>query len=349
MKTLLGVGVLATLLLTLPVAAQPVIGAKSGIVNYVQGEVYLADKLLELQPAQFPEIQENTVVRSQDGLAEILLTPGVVLRIAENTSFKLISNRLIDTRLELLSGTAIVDAMEVAKDTSVTVVFKESTVAVTKAGIYRFDAKLDRLKVFKGSAEVRTGTNVVTVQTGKMLVFSGALAVAEKFSVDQTDSFDHWSRRRDEAMARSNISAANQARKTWAGSNPCLGRTFSGSAAMPLMGSWGYNPYYGFGTYIPCRGRFQSPYGFYYWSPVAVYREFFAPRPVYTFSDMGPRSYPSMGSSSGGYSGAAGSSGMSGGAVSAPPSAAASSGSSSAGAASSSSVGGGGGGGGRGR
>jgi len=345
----------AALLLALPLAAQPVIGAKSGIVNYVEGKVFLADKPLELQPAQFPDIKENTLMRTEEGRAEILLTPGVVLRIGDNASFKLITNRLIDTRLELLGGSAVVDAMEVAKETNVTFVYKDSTVTLAKAGIYRFDTEPGRIKVFKGSADVKTGASIVNVQSGKMLTFSGALAVAEKFNTEQTDSLDHWSHRRDEQMAISNVSAANHARKTASVSDPCVLTRYQRNSGLvtPLMGSWDYNPYYGFGTYVPCRGMLNSPYGYRYWSPVAVYHQFFAPRPIYTYPNagsMGGGSYPTMRPSSGGYSGAVGSSGVSSVAVSAPAPAAASSGSSAAGAAPSSSVGGGAsGGGGRGR
>jgi hypothetical protein len=340
----------ALLLTSLPLHAQPVLGAKSGIVNYVQGKVFLADKLLELQPAQFPEINENTVMRTEEGLAEVLLTPGVVLRVGENSSFKMISTRLIDTRLELLVGSAVVDAMEIAKDTNVTLVVKDNSITISKAGIYRFDSEPARLKVFKGSADVKTGTTVVNVSSGKMLNFTGTLAAAEKFNTEETDSLDHWSRRRDELMAMSNVSAANQARKTLALNDPCLvTRNYRTGGVMPLLGSWGYNPYYGLGTYIPCSGAFNSPYGYRYWSPMAVYRQFFAPRPVYTYRDSGSMGmpYPTMGSSSGGYSGAVGSS--SSGAISSAPAAAASSGSSAASSSGSSSVGGGaGGGGGRG-
>jgi len=187
MKPIWIAGLSAAFLIALPLSAQPVIGAKSGIVNYIEGKVFLGDQVLELQPAQFPEIKENTVVRTGEGRAEILLTPGIVLRMGENSSFKLITNRLIDTRLELLGGSAVVDAMDVTKDTNVTVVFKESTVTFSKAGIYRFDTEPGRMKVFKGSADVRSGTSMVTVQSGKMLNFTGTVAVAEKFNGDQTD------------------------------------------------------------------------------------------------------------------------------------------------------------------
>src|SRR6185503_4953642 len=116
--------------------------------------------------------------------AEVLLTPGTVLRLGEATSFKLITNRLIDTRLEMLTGSATVVVMEVAKEASVTIVYKDSEVTFAKAGIYRFDAEPGRVKVFKGAADVKTGTTVVNVAQGKALTMGNTLAVAEKFNPD---------------------------------------------------------------------------------------------------------------------------------------------------------------------
>ena len=351
MKPIWVAGPLLALASVLPVMAQPVIGAKSGIVNHAEGQVYLADKELDIQPAQFPEIKENMVMRTGEGRAEVLLTPGAVLRIGENSSFQMITNRLIDTRIELLTGSAVVDAMEIAKDTSLTFVYKDNLVKLAKAGIYRFDCEPGRIKVFQGSADVKTANATIQVGSGKMLSLGGALAVAEKFDTKKTDSLDHWSHRRDELMAVSNVSAANQARRTW-GMAPCGQGGWRNQPSVMRLGSWGYNPYYGLATYIPCRGTLNSPYGYRYWSPHAVYQAFYAPRPVYTPSyggGMGAPSYPTSSPTSGGYSGTVSAAPSSVGA-SAP--AAASSGSSSAASAGSSSVGGGatgGGGGGRGQ
>lgn len=342
---------LSAVAFALPVVAQPVIGAKSGIVNYVEGRVYLADNPLDPQPAQFPEIKENVTLRTEEGRAEVLLTPGTVLRAGENTSFKMLTTRLVDTRLELLTGSITVVAMEVSKDVSLTVVFKDSTVTFPKAGVYRIDAEPGMLKVFKGAADVKSGTSVTAVAAGKMLSLGGALATAEKFNPELTDSLDRWTRRRDELMAISNVSAANQARKRSMGSNPCAGGSIANHPAVIMnLGSWGYNPYYGLGTYIPCNGSIASPYGHRYYSPNGAYQAFYAPRPVYQPSDsgMGRPSYQTAAPSSGGYSGVSSTAASAPAATSA---AAASSGSSTAAASASSSVGGGaaGAGGGRGR
>src|SRR5690348_7131968 len=123
MKTLWVVGTAFLLaLVTVTASAQPVISAKSGMVAKVQGSVFLDNQALEDSATHFPDVKEKQVVRTEDGLVEVLLTPGVFLRMGEHSSVRMISNRLIDTRVELLTGSAVVESDDVAKDTSVTIV-----------------------------------------------------------------------------------------------------------------------------------------------------------------------------------------------------------------------------------
>ena len=324
-----------------PIHAQTVIGAKSGVINWVEGDAFLGDKPYVMQPSQFGEVKEGMVFRTEEGRAEVLLPPGVFLRIGEKSSIKMISNRLVDTRIDLLTGSGVIEVDDMAKEASVTVLCKDATITLSKAGLYRFDAEPAQVKVFKGSAEVAVNGQTVGVGAGKMVALGGAVAVADKFNVADTDSLDRWSHRRAEVLANANVSAAKQAHYGGYGaSNPCYG--YGGYNTGPFMkpwGTWGYNPYYGFGTYIPCAGTLNSPYGYRYWSPLAVYRAFYAPRPIYQPSSnmggFGAPSYHTMGGTSGGYSGTVSSAPSMG--ASAP--AAASSGASSAASAGSSSAG----------
>lgn len=352
MKTALLSGICLTVALgALPAGAQTVIGAKSGVINWVEGDVFVADQPYVMQPSQFGEVKEGQVLRTEEGRAEILLPPGVFFRMNESGSFKMISNRLIDTRVELLTGSAILEVDDLDKEASVTVLCKEGLVTVTKPGVYRFDAQPAQLKVFKGGADVEISGQKTPVAAGKMISLGGAVASVEKFDVAMTDSFDRWSHRRAEVIANANVSAAKQAHYGGSGgygvgANPCAG--YGGYRTGPFArpwGTWTYNPYYGFGTYIPCNGRLMSPYGYRMWSPTAVYEAFFAPRPVYSpspnFGSFGSPGYSTMGASSGGYSSSAGMSSSAG--ASSSGAAAASSGSSAASSAGASSAGHGGG------
>jgi hypothetical protein len=293
MKPVSMAGFLAVVLAlsAIPALAQPVISAKSGLISYVEGKVYLSDQIVEPSPTHFSDVKENAVVRAAEGRAEVLLTPGVVLRLGENSSFKMITNRLIDTRLELLTGSAVVEADEIAKDTSVTVVCKDGTVSLGKKGLYRFDAVPARLKVFEGLASAQVAGQNLDVASGKMLGLGGTTASVEKFDKEDTDSLDNWSKRRGELVAMANISAAKQVHDLGFGCAGYMpGTSFvtpvtpvtSASISQPCIvnpcaPSWRYNQWYGMMTYIPCGAMAWSPYGYQYWSPQTVFRAYNTP------------------------------------------------------------------------
>jgi hypothetical protein len=348
---------LAPALVAIPASAQPVISAKSGMIAKVEGTVLLGDQALEDSATHFPDIKENQVVRTEDGRTEILLTPGVFLRLGENGTVKMLSNRLIDTRVELVSGSAVVEADDIAKDTSVTVACKDATVTLSKAGVYRFDTEPARLKVFKGSAEVELGNSHVSVTGGKMVLLGGEMAL-QRFDADDTDALDRWSQRRGQYVAMANVSAAKSLLSSGA-SYSSLGWGLNNG---PCSGAWGFNAYYGMMTYIPCRGTLNSPYGYMYWSPFTVMRAYYVPPAYYgggrnynngfgSGGGMPSYSYPTASATSSGYSGtmAAASSSSSVGASAPAMSSAGSSAASSAGASSVGHGGGGGGAGGHGK
>jgi hypothetical protein len=251
----------------IPAAAQPVISARSGVIAYGEGAVYLGSQAWEPSSSQFDAIKENTVVRTEGGRVEVLLVPGSFLRLGENSSFRLITNRLIDTRLELLSGSAVLEVDQVSKDDNVTVVSGQAVIQFPKAGLYRLDSAPADVKVFKGAAAVQMGDQNIEVPSGKMLGMAGQTAAVQKFDTEDTDSLDNWSHRRGDLVASANVSAANYARTT---STSLLGN------------SWAWNPYFGMYTYLPMSGQWFSPYGGWFWSPFSVPYAYYAPPVIVT-------------------------------------------------------------------
>jgi hypothetical protein len=81
------------------VFGQLVISAHSGVVQYVEGRAYLDGTPVELKFGHFPDIKQNQEFRTEEGRAEILLTPGVFLRLGENSAIRMVSNGLTDTRV----------------------------------------------------------------------------------------------------------------------------------------------------------------------------------------------------------------------------------------------------------
>src|SRR5207302_6844894 len=109
-----------------PAFAQSVISAHSGLIHYVEGRVLLDGKPVEVKISAFPEIKENMEFRTEDGRAEVLLNPGVFLRMGENSSIRMLSTKLSDSQIEFLSGSAVIESSgELAqKDNSIMVLYK---------------------------------------------------------------------------------------------------------------------------------------------------------------------------------------------------------------------------------
>src|SRR5262249_1429144 len=84
-----GASVLFTLA-GLPAVAQSVISARSGLIHYAEGRVLLDGKPVEVKLTAFPQIKDNVALSAEDGRAEVLLNPGVFLRIGENSAVRMI-------------------------------------------------------------------------------------------------------------------------------------------------------------------------------------------------------------------------------------------------------------------
>src|SRR5579862_9800819 len=152
-------------------SAQYVISAHSGMVQTVDGDAYLNDQQVQPKFGHFPEIKENQEFRTEEGRAEILLTPGVFLRMAEKSSIRMVSNKLTDTRVEVLSGSVMVESDEMqkndAKDNAVMLLYKDSTMVLIKHGLYRVDADPASFKVYDGEAIVKGESGQLTLKSGK--------------------------------------------------------------------------------------------------------------------------------------------------------------------------------------
>lgn len=318
--------ILAAVLVALaaaPATAQPVAPAKSGMVSYIEGEVHIDDQLIpDPIVAQFPFMKENGVLRTGEGRAEVQMLPGWAMRLGDRSLLRMVTNRFIDTRVELVEGSAVVQVPEIQKDNSLTVVLGKAAIMIAKAGDYHFDASPARLKVFAGEANVKIGNETLVVVGGKMVNLGGALASVEKFNKENADSLDRWSGRRGELAAAANASSAKQVYDQYGRSAPCYTNVNSGTygtygtypytqnvnpGTTPCVGTMRWNPWYGLWTYIPYGARVCDPYyGYCYYNPDRIYSTYYAPQVTYqptTGFGGGNPGYQTSAPTSSGYSG----------------------------------------------
>lgn len=184
--------------------AQSVISARSGVIHFFEGNVYLRDQALTPHLGIYPTIAKGAELRTADGRAEILLTPGVFLRIGADTTIRMISNDLADTQVEFLTGSAMIVSGEPNANTSVTIVYKDWRVHLLEKGVYRIDSNPAHLAVREGRAEVSsTDAQPVTVVQGMNLPFAGVLVPERLNALDaptQNDTLEEWSNGRNDSI-----------------------------------------------------------------------------------------------------------------------------------------------------
>jgi len=241
---------------------QLVISAHSGVVQYVEGRAYLDNAPVELKFGHFPDIKQDQEFRTEEGRAEILLTPGVFLRLGENSAIRMLSNGLTDTRVEVLHGSAIVECDQLPKDNSIELVYKDTSIGLLKHGLYRVDTEPARLQVYDGEANVTSESSKLTVKGGKETELSDALA-AKNFDKNAGDELYRWANRRASYVAQANVSSASSY-NTGGYSN---GYGYTGTG----LGGWSWNPLFGLFTWVPLGGIGYSPFGYPFWSPVTVF------------------------------------------------------------------------------
>lgn len=249
---------------------QYVVSAKSGLVHYTEGQVFLGEAI-NPKPGEYPEIKEGQHLTTKMGRAEVLLQPGVFLRLAENSDIAMVSNRLTDTKVEVVAGSVILEVGEITKESSVELLVAGKVLEIRKAGVFRVNMDNPPLvRVYDGELAVIDASGPIKVKDGKQLLLTSVPAV-EKFAKDDSDAFLRWVGRRSGYMAMANISAASHMREnniSWTG------------------GSWYYNTMFGMYTYVPFNGRYRN-----YWN-----NSYYSPRTVVVFQPTAP---PSLANSDG--------------------------------------------------
>jgi hypothetical protein len=196
-----------TFLVCLQLSAQLVVSVHSGVVHFSEGSVFIDDRSLEQKFGTFPNIKEGSALRTEEGRAEVLLTPGVFLRIDEDSSIRMISDSIKNTRVEFLEGSVILDSLDATGDSPVLITYKDCQIRFPKKGVYRMDASPPVFQAYSGEAEVTRDGKPSSVDPSHLYFFSLGL-VTQKFGEGADDEFYQWSKDRSEFISADNRSAA---------------------------------------------------------------------------------------------------------------------------------------------
>ena len=227
--------------------------ARPGTLNYAEGAVSINGRAVNARAIGQTEVAPGQVLTTENGRAEMLLTPGVLLRLGNNSSARMVSASLTDTKVEVLKGEALVEADQVLDANRIAVADHGVDTLLEKKGIYRFDADRPQVAVFDGKAKVLVNDQGVDVKKGKELPLDGAAIKPQKFDRDATDSLYQWSKVRSQYLADANATSARYI----VTENPGW---YAGTG-------WYWNPWYSSWAFVPAYGYGYSPFGFGFYSP----------------------------------------------------------------------------------
>ncbi len=189
--------------------AQEVISVRAGFIHHTEGRVFLEGKPIQQNPAKAVHVEAGQELRTEDGRVEMMLALGTLLRLDENSQLEMIEGGMTSASARLISGSAIIDSVQVFDPDSLSVSAREAKIAFPKNGYYRIDAREGEpviLKVFRGKAQVSAAGSKLEVKGNKAATIEKAPSdwSVAKFDRKQTDALDQWSKTRTKAIGQAN-------------------------------------------------------------------------------------------------------------------------------------------------
>jgi hypothetical protein len=272
------------------------------MLNYVEGQASIGGQALSEKSVGSAQLQAGQTLATQNGRAELLLTPGVLIRLDNNSAVLMNTAGLADIAVAVQGGRAMVEADQVLPANHVDIQEGPATIRLVKNGLYDFDAAHGIVRVFDGRAEVTVAGSTHTLQAGHEFDLSQPKLHARGFDKKASeDAFYRWASLRSSYLAEANADAARGFAQGYYG--PATGY----AGAYPYYGyaaydpGWFWDPYFSAYTWLPWDGVFFSPFGWGFYSPGFAYA---APFYGYGFRggfhSFGPGYRPSVVARSGG-------------------------------------------------
>lgn len=236
--------------------------ARPGTLNYVEGQASIEGRALSPNSVGNTELQAGQYLSTANGKAEILLTPGVFVRLGADSTIQMVSPDLTKTEIRLDKGLANVEVDQIYKQNTILVDLKNGQTQLLKKGLYTFDADSSTVRVIDGQADVYPGENLQTnikpieVKGGRQLALTGEPAKPEHFDKDQAknEPLYKWSSLRSAYLGEANAN---------------LAADYAGAADFSPGWYWAGGPF-GY-TWLPGNGLFWNPYGYGFYSPYYIY------------------------------------------------------------------------------
>lgn len=233
--------------------------AQPGAINYVEGQASIGAETLSSSSVGSVTLAPGQTLDTQNGKVEVLLSPGVFLRLDDNSSAKMVNAGLADTTVELDRGRAMVEGTNITKDNDIRVQLNGTSTRILKNGLYEFNAGDNGIRVFKGKAELVFNDKKIDLGDERevLLTPNTKLKVNAFDARKYEDDLFRWSALRSGYLAEASVDQA---------------RLYVNGGPAWIGPGWYWDPWFSCYTFLPGDGIFYSPFGWGFYSPFAVYR-----------------------------------------------------------------------------
>lgn len=220
-----------------------------GTLNYVQGSAYLQGQQLNDKNLGNSEMAPGQVLETTAGKAEVLLTPGVFLRLDDHSAVKMISADISHTQVQLLKGEAGIEVDEIHPQNDLEVLDQSGvTTRLVQRGFYEFLANPPKVLVFTGEAQVETGdgNHQDVKKHHEMALQAGAQEKPRGMKMKNAeDSLFNWSKLRSQYLAEANQKYVHE--YGYAGNPGWYWNPWGMGWDMAWGPRWGWGPGWGWG------------------------------------------------------------------------------------------------------
>jgi hypothetical protein len=235
--------------------------AQPGTVNYIEGQVSLDGQSITQKAIGSAVVDPGHLLQTGNGKVEMLLTPGVFFRLGPNSTVKMISPSLSDTRVELVQGQAMMEVADFQKENHIQVTLGGSETTVKARGIYEFSTNPPMTRVYDGKVDVLMASRTRSLGKGGQLALdaNNPKLKTQDFNLKQTEASTdlyNWSKLRADYTAQANMSAA----QTYYGYG-------AGYAPGWYGGGWYWDRYSAQYAFLLGDGFLWDPFGFGFFSP----------------------------------------------------------------------------------
>jgi len=232
----------AILVYSIALADSPPVTVPPGTLNAVSGEVSINGipvNSISEQVRAAPEARE--IIRTRQGMAEILLNPGSFLRLNTASELTLETDRAPEIRATLLKGEALVETLDAG---AALIMEQDGVSAVLRhPGLYEFNKKRSTIGVYAGQVRLKKADKQLTANAGFGIRTSGFLVFPT--SPDPANALYLWSRSRSQQLSRESRVFAQES-----------------SGVTPSTGpQWHWDPWSRSYTFLSASGFVTVPFG----------------------------------------------------------------------------------------